>query len=235
MFGTISHLSPFDTDSKIEEIFSLLASGITRGGFWTNPKLNLRAVKSKFARSDRKLQDLIRITLEERARSEGRSRFGDKTPSNLTRLKTLIDWFPDSKFLHITRDPRAVFISEINRKSRQHYRFKKINVITKFMIFLYICHDWKRNISLSKKYSKQYPENYLLVRFRLLYTEFEKEVKRICEFIRVDFEQSMFDPPRRASNLSKDYDPLNGWRKKISGFYDFLFRLLLGRRINSYF
>jgi hypothetical protein len=234
VFGTISPFYPFDTDAKIDDLFTVLGSGEMLSKFWKNPKLDLGRVKEAFKNSAREYRDLIRITLKERARYEGKSIPGEKTPFNLNRLPLLSEWFPDSKFIHIVRDPRAIFVSEINRVPYRHYLFKKSNPISRLFIFIYICFDWQRNIHLHNKYQLAYSRNYLFIRFSQLYTQLEREVNKICDFIGIDFEKAMLDPPRRGSNFSDDYDPLYGWRHKIPRLYDFLFRLLFGRKLKRY-
>jgi hypothetical protein len=230
----ISNLYPFNTDTAIEEMFSLLRSERIRGKYWSNPRLDLDKVKTGFVESGREYCDLIRITLKERAGSEGKTIAGDKSPYNLYRIKTLKEWFPEAKFLHIIRDPRAVFVSEINRTPYDHYFLRSSNVVARLLIFIYICCNWRRNITLYKKYRVKYPGDYLYIRFSILYTQPEQEIKKICDFIGVNFEESMLDPPRRGSNLPEDYDPLNGWKEKIPRFYNYMFELLLGRKISLY-
>jgi hypothetical protein len=234
VFETITPLFPFDTDAKINDLFTLLGSGAIRNKYWENPKLDLERVKTDFKNSAREYGDLIRITLKERARFEGKSIFGEKTPGNIHHIPLLSEWFPDSKFIHIIRDPRAVFVSEINRVPYRHYLFKKSNPISRLFIFIYICFDWQKNIHLHHKYKTAYMGTYLFIRFSQLYTQLEREIKRICDFIGIDFEEAMLDPPRRGSNFPDDYDPLDGWRQKIPRLYDYLFRMLLGRKIKRY-
>jgi hypothetical protein len=230
----VADLYPLDNEEKITILFERLKTIPGPGTFWSNPKLDLDKIKSEFARSARSFQELIRITLQVRARTEGKSIFGEKTPGNLYRLHTLLEWFPDAKFLHIVRDPRAVFVSEINRIPHRHYLLRRSNSFTRFLIFVYILCDWNRNIRLHNKYRDSYPGNYMFIRFRKLYLEREDEVKRICRFIGVGFEDAMLHPPRRGSNLPGDYDPIDGWRGKIPKIYKFLFKIFLDRKLKLY-
>ncbi len=127
--------------TKLDDIFSLLRSGQVKEKYWTNPKHDLDKIRSEFERSEREFRDLMWITLKERASMEDKSIFGEKTPSNLHRIPTLFEWYSSAIFLHIIRDPRAVYASEFNRTPHRHYLLGRTNVITNFMIFAYILID----------------------------------------------------------------------------------------------
>jgi hypothetical protein len=234
VISTLGGLYPFDSESRIDELFGSLSTGAIRGRYWINPKLNLDRVKKAFTASDREWKDLLRIALQERAGVEGKTIYGEKTPFNLHRIPVLSEWYPNAKFLHIIRDPRAVFISEINREDNRNYRLGRINILTRFLVFIYICHDWSRNLRLHRKFMNLFPERYLFIRFSTLYRDRESEVRRICDFLELEFEEPMLDPPRKASNLPDDYNPLDGWKERITPLYRVLFGLFLGCKIRKY-
>ena len=56
-------------------------------------------------------ESFYRNILEEFARLEGKSRFGEKTPSNVRYLDRVLHIFPNAKIIHIVRDPRDVVAS----------------------------------------------------------------------------------------------------------------------------
>jgi len=33
---------------------------------------------------------------------------GENTPSHVNYIDTIVDWFPEAKFIHLVRDPRGV-------------------------------------------------------------------------------------------------------------------------------
>jgi len=45
------------------------------------------------------------------AETEGKPRWGDKTPGNVLALENIFDWFPEARFVHIIRDGRDVACS----------------------------------------------------------------------------------------------------------------------------
>jgi len=229
-----AHLRPFDSDDKIQQLFDILRSGWINGKFWTYKKLDLEQLRKEFEDSDRQYRDLLWLALSQRGRANQKTIFGEKTPHNLYHLEELLAWYPKAKFIHIIRDPRAVFFSEIHRRDFPHHRLKKTNPLRNFGILLYVLADWKRNIRYHSRYLNQYPDQYLMVRFRELYKYMKETTEDLCSFLGIDYEDTMVDPPRRGSNFDLDFDPLIGWQEKIPWGYKFIFDLLLRKKINKY-
>jgi hypothetical protein len=230
----IAHLRPFDSDNKIQQLFDILGSGRINGKFWTYKKLDLEQLRKEFEDSDRQYRDLLWLALSQRGRANQKTIFGEKTPHNLYHLKELSTWYPKAKFIHIIRDPRAVFVSEIHRVDVPHNRLKKPNPFRNLGIFLYVLTDWKRNIRYHNKYLDEYPGHYHMVRFSELYNNIKETTENLCFFVGIEYEVAMSDPPRRRSSFDKEYDPLNGWRGEIPWLYKFLFDFLLGSKIRKY-
>lgn len=230
----IAHMVPFDTDEKVQKLFDILGSGKINGKFWTYKKLDLVKLREEFEHSNRHYRDLLWLALLQRGKANQKTIFGEKTPHNLYHLEELSSWYPKAKFIHIIRDPRAVFASEIHRRDFTHHRLKKPNPLRNFGIFLYVLMDWNRNIRYHKRYLFEYPGKYLMVRFSELCNHMKEVTEQLCSFLDIEYDTAMSDPPRRGSSFEKDHDPLNGWRKDIPFLYKFLFDFLLGSKINKY-
>jgi hypothetical protein len=119
-----AHLTPIDSEEKVQQLFDILGSGKINGKFWTYKKLNLDQLRKDFEDSDRQYRDLLWLAVRQRGKVNIKTIFGEKTPHNLYHLDELSAWYPNAKFIHIIRDPRAVFVSEIYRLDFPHYRLK---------------------------------------------------------------------------------------------------------------
>ena len=229
-----AELLPFDDAKKIDRLFGILGSGMVNGNFWTFKKLDLDKLRRDFEKTDRQYRDLLWLALSQRGKANKKSIFGEKTPHNLYHLKELTAWYPGAKFVHVIRDPRAVFVSEIHRRDDPHHRLKKPHPLRTPGIFLYVLWDWNRNVRYHKKYLRKYPGRYIMVKFSDLNKSMQETVEHLSAFLGIKFEQTMLHPPKRGSSFEEGYDPVNGWRKKIPWLYKFLFDLILGRKIRKY-
>ena len=73
------------------------------------PDVNIAKLKDDITEAEQfDLKKPYEMALEALAQSQGKQRWGEKTPSNLFFIDILSDMFPHAKFIHIVRDPRAV-------------------------------------------------------------------------------------------------------------------------------
>ena len=65
------------------------------------------AISTRIKESDRSLGAIARVIIEELTRFSGCSRVCLKFPVDVRHIPELMEWFPDGKVVHITRDPRG--------------------------------------------------------------------------------------------------------------------------------
>src|SRR5205814_6449570 len=86
------------------------------------------AICSRIKKSNKSLRAIARILIEEITRFSGCERACVKFPVDVGHIQDLLEWFPDCRTIHITRDPRALAMSKTNDPSgtaikvRQHPR-----------------------------------------------------------------------------------------------------------------
>jgi hypothetical protein len=156
---------------------------------------------------------------------------GDKSGPHLYYVPTLMEWFPDAKVVHTFRDPRAVLASRLLldrrvRAKRKGGRLRPIwlrltEPLLSLMTVLYVTIAWLHAARLHYKYNKRYPKNYYLSRFEDLISEPEKSVRKLCEFLEIEFDSTMLSPPKIGSSYRPDGDTgfdqqtLTRWRSRL--------------------
>ncbi len=114
--------------------------------------------------------------------------------------------FDKAKAISIIRDPRDVL-----------YSFKK-NTIAKGNDYLVNIFNTKGLMQNSIKYMQRYKDKFHIIKFEQLKKNETYEIKKICNFIGVDFEENMLN-----EEFWTELGPL-GWQKwrnkKVSSFYN---------------
>lgn len=116
-------------------------------------------------------------------------------------LPTILEWFPNTRFLFQTRDPRDYCLScmRTQKKGRMHYG-SMLNAI----------HVWQRDQSMYLAFQQAAPDRVHHLRYEDLVEEPEKELKKACAFLGTEFSSEMLnfherDNSRRSATLNPQY------------------------------
>ncbi|MHA1382038.1 MAG: sulfotransferase family protein [Candidatus Helarchaeota archaeon] len=200
----------------IDVLFSKSRIVGLKGQFWSELKsINDNKFKkylyNEIINSDRSLEKIFKILVEELTNYKQYSRCIIKFPVYLNYIDKLIKWYPYCKIIHVTRDPRAIAISKTNdpggiaRKIRKFYylRFFIRKIMILFVIVQYI---WSSMIHVRYKNLN----NYSLFKYEDLLNNPEKTIKKLCEFCEIDYFEEMLNP--------EEGQPSTLTGKKSSGF-----------------
>jgi hypothetical protein len=144
------------------------------------------------------------------AESQGKRRFGDKTPGHALFVETLCEWYPGAKILHVVRDPHDVAASLL------HMPFGSSSAVLN-------ARTWLR-YTLAARRSSHRPE-YLEVRYEALVAQPEQELTRICGFIGEEYSPAMLTPERPTAidyaEMDRYQTPLTTsrvgqWRRELT-------------------
>ena len=193
-----------DVDRLVEMCFARKTIPGLEGAFWRfegieaadDPGLR-KEIARRIKGSDRTIGAIVRILLEEITRFSGYTRACVKFPVDVSHIPKLVEWFPNCKIVHITRDPRALAMSKRNDpagtaiKVIEHPRLAWF--IRKAAVWFSIRQD-----RLTAKLHTQYQilPNYKLFRYEDLLADPEATLKLLCGFIEVDFTERMLDPQK---------------------------------------
>jgi hypothetical protein len=224
-----------DIEKMVELCFSKKPIPGLEGAFWRfegieaakDPQLKHKIMR-RIKESDRTLGAIARIIIDEITAFSGCDRACVKFPVDISHIPELIEWFPDGKVVHITRDPRALAVSKSNDPSGtaikvlEHPRLAWL--IRKGMVWLTVS-QYRLTAQIHCRFSNL--PNYRLFRYEDLLADPHTTLKELCDFIEAEFSADMLEPQKgrhehQPSSLTgkrqKGFDPEAAirWRKAIS-------------------
>jgi hypothetical protein len=111
------------------------------------------------------------------ARKQGKPRWGDKTPQYVQRMLLIQGALREARFVHVIRDGRDVTLSRQERGVRAADAEK-------------VATRWRELISRARGQSDRI-RHYLEVRYEDLVSDPDPTLRRVCEFIELDFDPAM--------------------------------------------
>ncbi len=186
-----------ETDEGLGRVVTAIYA--SRGkSFWS--RFAATVERDDFERSlsqgERSSRALFDATMK--AFAQGRPVAGDKSPEHIHSVPELLAWFPHARVVHTFRDPRAIYVS-LRRKERTE-TISPVGRIARRagpLFDLYattsLAVRWRQVTRLHRRYAARFPDRYMLQRFEDLLTDPERTVRRLCDFIGIDYEVGMLD------------------------------------------
>jgi hypothetical protein len=117
------------------------------------------------------------------------SRWVEKSPYNEYYTRQIFEWWPQARCLHILRDPRDNYAS---------YRRKHPDWSAEFFSA-----NWKRSTQAGIDNQQRYGQGrYLILRYEDLTRAPEEHLRRLAEFLEIDWNASMAAPTRAGAQWS---------------------------------
>jgi hypothetical protein len=205
-----------------------------KGMTWTDKQALHDSIALRIKQSDRSLGAIARVFVEELTRFSGCSRACLKFPVDIRHIPELMDWFPDGKVVHITRDPRALAMSKSNDPSGTAPLVQKYPYLSwpiRKAALAVVISNYRLSAKMHSRLKKE--ANYRLFRYEDLLADPEKTLRELCQFIDTEFLEDMLEPQKgehehQPSSLTgkqqKAFDPEAAirWRGVISPLDNFL-------------
>ncbi len=155
---------------------------------------------------------------------------GAKYPVHFAKSKLLKQWFPSSKMIFLTRNPKAIIASKINdpatikRKQKSFIHRFTIHYVT----LIYFCFEYRASV----KVYLENKEDFFKICYEDLVVEQHTTLNQLCQFCGVDFEENMLNVSGKTSSYhdSETNRPITTsvekYKTVLSKFDQFLIGLL---------
>jgi LPS sulfotransferase NodH len=149
-------------------------------------------------------------------RTKGKLLVGSKTPAYVRRLEALHALWPETKFVHLIRDGRAVCLSVLDwnhaERTAGRYATWAQDPVTTAALW------WERKVQLGREGGRLLgPGLYCEVRYESLVADPAKECASLCAFLGVPYEAAMV---RFHEGRARTDQPDHPWRPIMPGLRD---------------
>lgn len=150
----------------------------------------------------------------------------EQTPKNIYYVNEILTALPNSKFINMYRDPRDVLLSQKLRWKRRFLGAKNVPFFRETLRSWLNYHPitmsklWRSAVNESDILTHKNSEYLLNVQFESLLSQPSVQIKRICDFLDIDFHEDMSNVPQVGSSSGKDNDQNRGIDKSRQGNWD---------------
>jgi len=219
-FGEISVLSPSETALDKDRARQILATLLARQAYGVFQN----SVDEEFHRlADDILPDhdlitsarLFEIFAQYVAKENGKNIPVEQTPRNIFYARSLLKHYPNSRFIEIVRDPRAVMYSQ---RKRWRIRFSSgadaplIQSLRVFINYHAITMSGLWVSAIKSGLNLRSEPRFLSLCYEEVVQEPESNLRKLCSFLGVDFQEKMLQAPH-ATSSTRVID------REASGFY----------------
>jgi hypothetical protein len=160
---------------------------------WPDFGLDATEMRASFTAVDPfDLGEAMRAFYAAYAASQGKPRWGDKSPGYALHIRRIAAVLPEAHFVHLIRDGRDVRLSQLRRGSDHPGPGKHAR-------------RWKRRVKKARRQGGKVP-HYMEVRYESLIADPEPELRRICDFVALDFDPAMLSYHERADERLGEID-----------------------------
>lgn len=208
---------------------------------WLTERVPRGDIEAYLLASDRTERGIFEAFLRIYADRRGKAVMGEKTPAHLAYVETLLDWFPDGRIVHCMRDPRAIYVSELRRRSEHpvgvpYRQLARVPALLARFVLLQVVWAWAAAINRHRELDRRYPDRYRLVRFEDLVTAPEATLQDVSGFLGVGVEPRMLEQKVTSKGVlvgeaGFDAAAADRWRSRIDPRAKSAIELLLGRRL----
>lgn len=212
---------------------------------WLVDSVSREELESALLGSDRTEAGVFHAVMLFYGRSRGATILGEKTPIHLRWTEELLSWYPDSKIVHMMRDPRAVHVSDLKRRREQQKRapvyriVRRLGVAFEMLTTAETSWMWADSARRAQEMARRYPDRYIIVRFEDLVRDPESVTRKLCLDLCIPFEERMLDRTVVSAGFKKgergfDSAAAERWSEHISEWATRWYRWRLKRLLGQF-
>jgi hypothetical protein len=239
--GNVERLVDFVYDGGL--MSSSRLRGMSRQWRWTTRNVPRDEFLRRILAGDRSERAVFTVLLETYAEKKGKQIKGEKTPAHVRYVDTLFEWYPDARVIHMIRDPRAIYVSELRRRTTNPesvpYRvLRRVPRMLAAAVLLETTLVWAESVWRLRRNRRRYGARYLGLRFEDLVRDPEREVRRLCAHLGMDYEPAMLEQVvvswgQRLGERGIDPGAADRWRGSIGRLAGGWLRLWFGSTLRS--
>ncbi len=178
---------------------------------WRLPAAEVQALLDRTP--PRSYAELVRALHAAYARSRGKPHSGDKTTGNALRFTWLAELFPDSRFVHVIRDPREVCMS----RTVQIFNNGSLPGAAR---------HWRAHVLAARTAAPRLGDRMIEIRYEQLVSSPRAHLEQLCAFIGIPFDSAMLeygDEPDALPRHGQDVharepvqEQLRSWREELT-------------------
>ncbi|WP_299111141.1 sulfotransferase [uncultured Winogradskyella sp.] len=172
------------------------------------------------------------------AEVEGKTIYGAKFPIHYKYSQELIEFYKESKIFYLTRDPRAIYASDIRKKRKEqkteYYRFK-VKYFLRFFVLFYTIFEWRMSLRIYEKCKNKFSNNAIkLMKYENIIADNNSVIKEIALFINCNAKDFNLEKVKIVDSSYEKGISANRWRANINGLEKLIFKLFVGNKMKKY-
>lgn len=156
--------------------------------------LNVVDFRDAAWRNERTYSSLFWLLLEQFAQLQGAEIVGEKTPNHLLYMETLQQFFPDARFIHIIRDPRAVV------SSWQKVPWSSGSLVGDANV-------WRNYMRAAQNCSSSVKSALFTLHYEKLISQPEENLQSLCAFLGLEYDPMMmsyYNTESKIVNIARE-------------------------------